>query len=271
MRGIRYMKIFEIIDEENNMSIGVLQYYEKEKNCIIELQENLDEWTAPLLFTSYVNKHIYTMPRDISFMWVRERVIPSGRQNIKDILNNHGMKSYDEMRFLEISEGRCSQDSLYIKQLNALPDYVIERKKKNIIDCVTLDNNVLLCFFADNSTKKIDLHMLEYIKGVEKIINNKLLYESGMVGTDGYFATFNDSIDIQADTLYKAGTKVSLSLHDFKTFIRKNVVDTSEACNILECSRQNIAYMIAQEQLGTIKEDVRGSLYLKGEVVSKKW
>ena len=52
------MKIFEIIDEENNMSIGVLQYYEKEKNCIIELQENLDEWTAPLLFTSYVNKHI---------------------------------------------------------------------------------------------------------------------------------------------------------------------------------------------------------------------
>ena len=32
MRGIRYMKIFEIIDEENNMSIGVLQYYEKEKN-----------------------------------------------------------------------------------------------------------------------------------------------------------------------------------------------------------------------------------------------
>ena len=235
MRGIRYMKIFEIIDEENNMSIGVLQYYEKEKNCIIELQENLDEWTAPLLFTSYVNKHIYTMPRDISFMWVRERVIPSGRQNIKDILNNHGMKSYDEMRFLEISEGRCSQDSLYIKQLNALPDYVIERKKKNIIDCVTLDNNVLLCFFADNSTKKIDLHMLEYIKGVEKIINNKLLYESGMVGTDGYFATFNDSIDIQADTLYEAGTKVSLSLHDFKTFIRKNIVDTSEACNILEC------------------------------------
>ena len=69
MRGIRYMKIFEIIDEENNMSIGVLQYYEKQKNCIIELQANLDEWTAPLLLTSYVNKHIYTMPRDISFMW----------------------------------------------------------------------------------------------------------------------------------------------------------------------------------------------------------
>ncbi len=91
------------------------------------------------------------------------------------------------------------------KQLNALPDYVIERKKRNIIDCVTLDNNVLLCFFADDSTKKIDLHMLEYVKVVDKIIKNKSLYESGMVGTDGYFATFNDSIDIPSDILYKAG------------------------------------------------------------------
>lgn len=265
------MKIFEIIDEENNISVGVLQYYEKEKTCIIELQENLDEWTAPLLFTSYVNKHIYTMPRDISFMWVRERVIPSGRQNIKEILNNHGLKSYDELRFLEISEGRCSQDSLYIRQINDLPDYVIERKKRNLLDCVVLDNNALLCFFADDSTKKVDLYALKYFKGVDKIIKNKSLYESGMVGTDGYFATFNDSIDIPVSILYEAGTEIPLSLHDLTTFVKKNVVDTSTACSILECSRQNIAYMKAQEQLNTVKEDVRGSLYLKGEVISKKW
>ena len=48
------MKIFEIIDAELELSMGVLLYYEKEKTCIIELQEYLDEWTAPLLFTSYV-------------------------------------------------------------------------------------------------------------------------------------------------------------------------------------------------------------------------
>ena len=51
MRGIRYMKIYEIIDEENAMSAGVLLYYEKEKTCIAELPEYLDEWTAPFLFS----------------------------------------------------------------------------------------------------------------------------------------------------------------------------------------------------------------------------
>lgn len=103
------MKIFEIIDAENALLIGVLLYYEKERTCMIELPEYLDKWTAPLLFTSYVKRKIYTIPRDISFLWVKERVIPSGRQNIKDILAQHHLQSYDEMKFLEISEGRCSR------------------------------------------------------------------------------------------------------------------------------------------------------------------
>ena len=59
MRGIRYMKIYEIIDEENAMSAGVLLYYEKEKTCIAELPEYLDEWTAPFLF-SVLSKSIFS-------------------------------------------------------------------------------------------------------------------------------------------------------------------------------------------------------------------
>ena len=160
MRGIRYMKIYEIIDEENAMSAGVLLYYEKEKTCIAELPEYLDEWTAPFLFSVYVKKHIFTIPRDISFLWVKERVIPSGRQNIDAILKNHHMKSYDEMKFLEISEGRCSQDSLYIRKIDRLPDYVVERQKHNLVECVPMDEHALLCFFADQTVRKMELAKL---------------------------------------------------------------------------------------------------------------
>jgi hypothetical protein len=102
MKGTKYMKIFKIIDEENDLLSGVLLYYEKSRTAIIELPEYLDEWNAPLLFTGYIKKKIYTIPRDMSFCWIKERVIPSGRQNIGDILNTHHLKSYDEMQFLEI-------------------------------------------------------------------------------------------------------------------------------------------------------------------------
>lgn len=271
MRGTRYMKIFQIIDEENALLAGILLYYEKAGTCIIELPEYLDEWTAPLLFTSYVKKKIYTIPRDISFLWVKERVIPSGRQNIKDILAQHHMKSYDEMKFLEISEGRCSQDSLYIKKINYLPDFVMKRQQKNITECVMSENHTMLCFFADETMKKIELNTMEDVEDLKKVINNERLYQSGKVGTGGYYITFNDSIDIQASVLYEAGELIPLKLSDFKVFMQKNMLDTTESCNLLECSRQNISYMVNQQKLTPVKEEVRGNLYLKGDVLRTMW
>lgn len=264
------MKIFQIIDEENALLVGVLLYYEKARTCIIELPEYLDEWTAPLLFTSYVKKKIYTIPRDISFLWVKERVIPSGRQNIKAILEHHHMQVYDEMKFLEISEGRCSQDSLYIRKAEHLPDFVVKRQQKNIVECVMCENHTLLCFFADEILKKIELKKID-IEDLNKVINNERLYQSGKVGTSGYFITFNDSIDVQASVLYKAGETIPLKLSDFKMFVQKNVLDTTESCNLLECSRQNISYIVNQQRLVPVKEEVRGNLYLKGDVLRTMW
>ena len=149
MRGIWYMRAYEIIDSENDIDIGVLLYYEKEKTFLIELSAELDEWTAPLLFTGFVKQHIYTIPRDISFAWVRERVIPSGRQNINDILSHHRLKEYDEMKLLELSEGKCSQDNLYIRKIDELPPFVLDRMKQNLVDVVLLDDKDILCFFKE--------------------------------------------------------------------------------------------------------------------------
>ena len=148
-------------------------------------------------------------------------MIPSGRQNINDILAHHNMQSYDEMKFLEISEGKCSQDCLYIKKIDTLPDFVIERQKKNIVECVLSDNHTLLCFFEDDTIKKIQLEDLQLFEEQNKIKNN--------------------------------------------------VLDTTESCDLLECSRQNMSYMVRKQQLTPVKEEVRGNLYLKGDVLRTLW
>ena len=238
------MRIYEILDSENEMSVGILQYYEKEQTYIIELQEYLDEWSAPLLFTSYVKKNIYTIPRDISFLWVKERVIPSGRQNIKAILDTHKLAKYDEMKMLEISAGKCSQDSLYIKKLDELPEFVVKRRKKNLVDCVICEENTVLCFFEDETVKKVSL---------------------------GYCITFNDSIDIPSYVLYNVENSLPLKKKDFDNFINKNILDTSEICDILECTRQNVSYMLRKGLISPVKAEVKGNLYLKGDVLKNKW
>ena len=265
------MKIYEIHDEETKSFIGTLLYYEKEKSFIIELTDSLDEWNAPLLFTNLVKKRIYTVPRDLSLLWVKERIIPSGRQNIRDILNNHKLKKYDEMKFLELAGGRCSQDSLYIQKAETLPEYVIKRQIYNLKDCTILGDYQLLCFFNDGLVKKISLKELEHIDVIEKITVNAPLFQSAELGNDGYFISFDNSIDIPAWALYKEGQKIPVSYEDFLAFAKNNIEDTSSSCDILECSRQNLAYMVKEKQLSPFKENVKGNLYLKKDVLKNKW
>lgn len=50
------MKSFEIYDEVQNRSVGTLLYYEKGDSFVVEMDEGLDEWTAPLLFAGLVKK-----------------------------------------------------------------------------------------------------------------------------------------------------------------------------------------------------------------------
>ena len=277
------MRAYEIIDSENDIDIGVLLYYEKEKTFLIELSAELDEWTAPLLFTGFVKQHIYTIPRDISIAWVRERVIPSGRQNINDILSHHRLKEYDEMKLLELSEGKCSQDNLYIRKIDELPPFVLDRMKQNLVDVVLLDDKDLLCFFKDAKVCRVKLPLLcnkmmknkieKRVKAedIEKIIKNEKLYESGKVGAGGYFITFNDSIDIPASLLYEVGKEIDIKLSEIMIFLNKNIVDTTECCSMLNCTRQNLSYMVRKEQLSVVKENVNGNLFLKGEIERNSW
>lgn len=271
MKGIKSMKIYKIMDEELDLWIGTLLYYEKAKDFIIELNDQLDEWTAPLLLTGYVKKGIFTIPREVSFLWVKERIIPSGRQNIGAILNTHKLKQYDEIAFLELSNGRCSQDNLYIKKIVDLPDYVIERSQRNVRECVVLDQNTLLCFFEDHTIRKVCLDELSQVEGVDKIRKNPLLLQSCQPGTGGYCITFNNTIDIPAALLHRTGIPIPLALEDFVTFIKSNTLDTTDSCNTLSCSRQNLSYLVKQEQLNPVRSDVKGNLYLKGNVLKNNW
>jgi len=264
------MKVYEIYDEENQLDIGILSYYEDNKSYIIELRTELDEWTAPLLFTSFVKKGIYTIPRDASLMWVRERVIPIGRQNIGSILSTHKMKEYDEMRLLELSEGRCSQDGLCIHRIEEIPQFVKDRSGHNLIDCTALDDNILMCFFADETVKKVSFSDIGDYPKVDKVISNKALYETCTPGCGGYYVTFNDSIDIPAWLLYDKGRIVDVTYKDFLTFIGRNIVDTTRACELLECTRQNLNYIVRKNNITPVMNDVKGNLYIKNRLLNKE-
>lgn len=265
------MKIYEIIDNYNKTHIGCLLCYEKSGDFAIELVEGIDEWTAPFLLDKYVKENEYTIPRKASRLWVEERVIPSDRQNIGSILKNSKMKEYNVLKLLDSSKGRCAQDNMYIRPIDTLPEYVRIRSNNYLSECVALSGNRLLCFF-NNGTASIS-HLSDYqdIDKIDSVLRNENVYKTCSIATDGRCITFNNSIDISYRLLRERGKAINISLEDFITFTRQNIMDTTDSCKMLDCSRQNISYLVESDRIHPIKENVRGSLFLKSDIVRMSW
>ena len=65
--------------------------------------------------------------------------------------------------------------------------------------------------------------------------------------------------------MYKFETKDELI-----RFIQDEIVNTSEALDILGCSRQNLNVMVQKEKVKPIKEMSRDRLYFKEEILKSK-
>ena len=78
------MRIFAIRDEElpKDETLAYLLYYEQAKCFYIELPDDADPWTTPLLLSSFLKRGEYTINAHWSRMWVQQRIIPSNRQNL---------------------------------------------------------------------------------------------------------------------------------------------------------------------------------------------
>lgn len=270
------MKVFSIHDDNtaSKQPIGYLYCFEKHGSFIIELCEELSEWDVPILFSSYVSRGIYTIPGDISLLWVRERIIPSGRQNIGMILRNHKMKEYNELKLLIASKGRCAQDACYIQEISyeKIPEEIRNRKKNCVSECFASDGSQIICFFHDEKVRKIDLQELKarYEK-LQYVLRNDRLFQSVRVGVGGYSICFDETLEIEAQALIEFGNELPLSAQDFFRFATRNIVDTNETCQILSCSKQNVAYLTKKEKIKPIKQGLKENLYFRGDVEKNVW
>ena len=141
------MKIFAIRDEsvEIQKDLAYLIYYEMEKRFYIELPDDADPWETPLLLDSFVKRGEKTVNSYWSQLWVQQRIIPTDRQNLGEILRDNGLKEYDEFQLLMLAMGRCAQDDYYLVPLNEndLPKEIIKRFSARIEDVLPLDDYCL--------------------------------------------------------------------------------------------------------------------------------
>ena len=92
------MRIFAIRDEELSHAnvLAHLLYYEQSKAFYIELPDDADPWETPLLLSTFLKRGEYTVNAYWSRMWVQQRIVPSDRQNLGQVLKANGLDEYDE-------------------------------------------------------------------------------------------------------------------------------------------------------------------------------
>ena len=268
------MRIFAVKDDDlNGKTVAYLLYYEMPKTFYIELPEDADEWETPLLLSSFAKKGEHTINSYWSMEWVRQRIIPQDRQNIGEILKENGLAVYDEFDLLMLSMGRCAQDNCYLTEISAdkLPEELVDRWKIKLEDVIPLDNGSLLCFFRNGIVKKCSL--TEYTNEIPQlngILARFDIFRKVEVQTDGYGVLWNGTIMISNSRLYESGVDVPLTLNDFVSFISNRIINASQACQLLDCSRQNIQDLVKRGKLHPIRIDNKNTMFLRNEIIQRR-
>ena len=270
------MKIFAIRDDSDSTKkdIAYLIYYERDKRFYIELPENADPWETPLLLSSFLKRGETTINAYWSKIWVQQRIIPSDRQNLGQILKENGMDEYDEFRLLMLADGRCAQDDYYLVPIceEDLPESFIRRFQKKVEDVVPLKQNQLLVFFRDGLVKKCNAETIFKSEiTLSRIWQNERIFRSVGIQPGGYGVCWGEELNIADDVLYDCGKDVLLTLEDFRSFVENRIVNTAEAAELLECSRQNIKDLIQRNKLHPVKVSPKNKLFLKSEILQRKW
>lgn len=94
-----------------------LAYEPESKRFELRLDKTLDYKNAPITLSAFADAGMYELDGEWSLRWVQERIIPSERANIGEILKARGLSEYDEFQMLISAGGRCMQDDLYLEEI----------------------------------------------------------------------------------------------------------------------------------------------------------
>lgn len=113
------MRRFEIIDgsRRGGRPCAWLICHEPEERFEIELARHATAGDVPAMLMPFAQKGQRTIGHDWAIRWVQERIVPPSRQNLGQVLRANGMSVYDELQLIISSQGRCSQDDFYIREV----------------------------------------------------------------------------------------------------------------------------------------------------------
>ena len=112
------LKSFALHDANlNDRQVGVFSYDSDLKQFSMSVDSSIPLNDLPLSLELLVHKGNYNIGHDDALRWVKSRICPPGRHNIREILDEVGLSEYDEFGLILATKAKCGNDDLYIAEL----------------------------------------------------------------------------------------------------------------------------------------------------------
>lgn len=135
---------------------------------------------------------------------------------------------------------------------------------------IPLKNLNLLVFFENGVIKKFDVKPIIKDFPEFQTLENEDIFNLVQVEPGGYGISWNSELDCSEGELWENGVEIPLDTDDFTSYVKYNTLVSSEATELLNCSRQNLDSYIRRGRLKPIKESQRSKLFLKTDVLNLK-
>ena len=279
------MRAYAIRDAsiDKSRDLAWLLYYEREDTFHIEISDNVDEWEAPLILSSFVKRGVRALDPYWSRVWVEQRIVPRDRQNLGMILKENGLKEYDVHRLLILADGRCAQDECFIVPLRAASfPQELRRRLGETLSCIVPGPDRTLLFFRDGLVESISDTVLQELPLWEngeffavdsdrgRLEKRLRLYRERLTGltmqAGGHGITIADDGHIPADVLRNGGTPLPVAAADFKAYLQQELIDTAGAAELMGCTRQNIQDLVRRGRMRPVITLRNNFLFLRSEL-----
>ena len=279
------MRAYAIRDAsiDKSRDLAWLLYYEREDTFHIEISDNVDEWEAPLILSSFVKRGVRALDPYWSRVWVEQRIVPRDRQNLGMILKENGLKEYDVHRLLVLADGRCAQDECFIVPLKAasFPQELCRRLGETLSCIVPVPDRTLL-FYRDGLVESISDTVLQELplwengeflavdSDRDRLEKRLRLYWERLarltMQAGGHGITIADDGHIPSNVLRSCATPLPVTAIDFKAYLQQELIDTAEAARTMGCTRQNIQDLVRRGRMEPVITLRNNFLFLRSEL-----
>jgi len=101
----------------SGMRIGTLTYDTATRQFSMSINGDVQPDSLPLSLEGFAHRGLYELSHENAMRWVRGRICPPGRHNIREILLAHGLDEYDEFGLLAATKAKCDMDDLFLVEI----------------------------------------------------------------------------------------------------------------------------------------------------------